>query len=387
MGGKSERKSFFDAAEAQRFAKHQAEQLSAGHIHTPGLSPAEVETFREAKRHLATLCIPLHVAAQEYASAVTKLGCTGMLQQAVDFFLQNTAPLGMEKNVQQILEEFLKHKARDGVSQRYLEDCRNRIGRFAKDFKTPIALIRSREIGDWLYKLKCGPRSRNNYRNLIVTLFSFARKRGYLHEERPNPALMVDLAKEKSAPISIFTPKEIAELFAVATPEERIAIAIGAFAGIRQAEILRLRWEHFNWEEHVIDLGSDMTKTASRRLVPILPALDSWLMPLRKEKGRIFQFTDDTGFHRIYSRMVKSVNQLRPDGQKDFVWKRNGLRHSYASYRLALIEDAAKVSLEMGNSPQKVFSNYRKVVTKSQAIAWFAVMPSTPENVVPIIAA
>jgi hypothetical protein len=52
-----------------------------------------------------------------------------------------------------------------------------------------------------------------------------------------------------------------------------------------------------------------------------------------------------------------------------------------------VIEDVAKVSLEMGNSPQKVFSNYRKVVTKSQAAAWFAVMPSVPENVVPISAA
>jgi hypothetical protein len=29
------------------------------------------------------------------------------------------------------------------------------------------------------------------------------------------------------------------------------------------------------------------------------------------------------------------------------------LRHSYASYRLAQIQDAAKVALEMGNSPQK----------------------------------
>lgn len=62
-------------------------------------------------------------------------------------------------------------------------------------------------------------------------------------------------------------------------------------------------------------------------------------------------------------------------------------RRSYASYRLAMIEDVAKVSLEMGNSPQKIFSNYRKVVTKSQAAAWFAIMPDMPENVVPIGAA
>ncbi len=65
-------------------------------------------------------------------------------------------------------------------------------------------------------------------------------------------------------------------------------------------------------------------------------------------------------------------------------WKQNGLRHSYASNRLAMTNDAAPVSLEMGNSPQKLFKNYRKVVTRSQAIAWFNVMPAIASNIVPI---
>jgi hypothetical protein len=34
-----------------------------------------------------------------------------------------------------------------------------------------------------------------------------------------------------------------------------------------------------------------------------------------------------------------------------FKWKQNGLRHSYASYRLAVMEDVSKLSLELGNSP------------------------------------
>lgn len=72
------------------------------------------------------------------------------------------------------------------------------------------------------------------------------------------------------------------------------------------------------------------------------------------------------------------------DGAQPFAWKQNALRHSYASYRLAITNDAAQVALELGNSPQKLFTNYRKVVTRSQAIAWFNVMPTTASNVVPI---
>ena len=65
VGGRSERKVFFDSAQAQRFAKRQAEALAVGNVQTPGISPAEVESFREAQRHLAALGIPPHVAARE----------------------------------------------------------------------------------------------------------------------------------------------------------------------------------------------------------------------------------------------------------------------------------------------------------------------------------
>jgi hypothetical protein len=34
-------------------------------------------------------------------------------------------------------------------------------------------------------------------------------------------------------------------------------------------------------------------------------------------------------------------------------WKKNALRHSFCSYRLAVIEDAAKVAYEAGNSAER----------------------------------
>jgi len=45
-------------------------------------------------------------------------------------------------------------------------------------------------------------------------------------------------------------------------------------------------------------------------------------------------------------------------------WKRNGLRHSFISYRLANIKNVHQVSLEAGNSPQMVFAHYRQLVTE-----------------------
>ena len=58
-------------------------------------------------------------------------------------------------------------------------------------------------------------------------------------------------------------------------------------------------------------------------------------------------------------------------------WPHNALRHSFASYRLAAIQDAAKVALEMGNSPEKLFRHYRELVTEKGAKAWFAITPES----------
>ena len=60
----------------------------------------------------------------------------------------------------------------------------------------------------------------------------------------------------------------------------------------------------------------------------------------------------------------------------------NILRHSYASYRLAQMSDSAKVASELGNSPQKLFTNYNKLRTPEQAEAWFAVVPQTEINII-----
>jgi len=45
-----------------------------------------------------------------------------------------------------------------------------------------------------------------------------------------------------------------------------------------------------------------------------------------------------------------------------FTWKRNAMRHSYISYRVAETQKVAQVALEAGNSPQMIFQHYRELV-------------------------
>ena len=151
----------------------------------------------------------------------------------------------------------------------------------------------------------------------------------------------------------------------------RLLGILGGFAGLRHAEITRLDWQDINLEEKIVHVSAAKAKTGSRRIVPLCDNAIAWLTPYRETKARVCP-DDETRNAREICRKLK------------IEWPKNGLRHSYGSYRLAQVKSAPQVALEMGNSPQMVFAHYRQVVTETEAIAWFAISPAHPKNVIQI---
>jgi integrase len=157
-------------------------------------------------------------------------------------------------------------------------------------------------------------------------------------------------------------------------------VAIAAFAGVRSQEILRLTWEDIRLDHGDIVVAADKAKTASRRLVPIVPALRAWLRTCnngKKKSGRIVRrFAQPQSWNRAVGYDIARYNaKAQAEKRPQIPRIHNGMRHSFASYRLAIQKDAAAVALEMGNSPRKLFENYRELVTEAEAKKWFAVMP------------
>ena len=176
-------------------------------------------------------------------------------------------------------------------------------------------------------------------------------------------------------------------MFRHARPEIVPFIALGAFAGIRHKELQRLEWQDVDLKAGFITIPKKKAKnrhrgSAARRLIPISENLKQWLAPHHEESGLIVPFQN----------MSKQIDWMEGDivaagsqGQEGkFAWKRNGLRHSFISYRLAVVQDAAKVSLEAGNSAKQIFQNYREIVTPEQAATWFSIVPTASVNRVPM---
>ena len=160
-------------------------------------------------------------------------------------------------------------------------------------------------------------------------------------------------------------------------------MALGAFAGLRSAEIERLEWADVDQARGHITISAAKAKTASRRIVPLLPNLAAWLAPYAKKTGPVWK-----GKHcEFYEAQQATAAATASNDKPPVTWKTNALRHSFISYRVADIQNVAQVALEAGNSPQMIFSNYRELVAPADAATWFAIAPQQAANVVTLKAA
>lgn len=356
LNGKQQRKNFSRYKDAWDFASDTAIALEKGRTQVLSLSAADWQSYLAAKNLLRPFGIPLHDAIEEYI-AMRKRKTT------------------VEKRVGDVVDELLEAKKQARLSDRYVETLRTYLLRFADSFQTNIGSVNTGAIVRWLDSLKIGPRSRNNVRQAVVTLFNFARRRGYLPKGETTEAADVETVRDHNGEIAILTPAELSKLLRKSKPLYQLYFALAAFTGIRSAELLRLEWSEINFEKGHMEVKARKAKTATRRLVPMQPNLAKWLAPYRERKGKLFQS------RRAVDAAIKFAKRL------GIPWKANCLRHSYATYRLSIRHDAGRVALEMGNSPAKLFTNYRELDRHNHAPEWFAIEPPRrSRKIVPFVA-
>jgi integrase len=142
-------------------------------------------------------------------------------------------------------------------------------------------------------------------------------------------------------------------------------LAIGAFAGLREAEIQRLDWSEVDLARGHIEVKAAKAKSARRRIVPIQANLARWLRPYSGMKGGVVPI----GARKKLDHVRKTADLAR--------WPKNGLRHSFASYRLAAIHDAPRVAAELGHTgPQMLYSTYRELVLPEEAERYWKIEPA-----------
>ena len=377
--GKRIRPSFSNFEEARDEAEILANRLGSTDAAVLKLTGADLSAYQRARQHLDPLGVAIEIAAAQFSDAKRKLGSVP-LHEAVEFYLKRNPKTIEPHSVESVVEEFISTKAADGLSERYVKSLRWALPKFVRAFRCNIGDVTGPEIDVWLRGVGLSPRTRNNLRNSVQTLFSFAKARRYVPKDH-DELDAVPLAKDKGGEIEVFTPFELESLLNCA--DERLVpfLVLGAFAGIRHAEIQRLNWDDLKLEDDLIEIKAAKAKTASRRTVPILENLKAWLLPYAEASGPVCAYKNVA---QQINKLVRDVNAnwKAQHLERTFRWKHNGLRHSFISYRIAEIKNVPQVALEAGNSPQIIFSNYRELVRPSDAKKWFSIVPRQAENII-----
>jgi integrase len=154
-------------------------------------------------------------------------------------------------------------------------------------------------------------------------------------------------------------------------------IALGGLAGLRREEIMRLEWADVWHVGGKVEISARIAKGRKRRLVDICPALADWLQPYRNATGLVW-----AGSASGLEAALRSVREAA-----NIPSRRNGLRHAFITFHMAMHANENLTSAEAGNSPQMLHEHYRALATKAEAEKWFAVAPARAANVIPLAAA
>jgi integrase len=310
------------------------------------------------------------------------------LAEAVEGYMANVVSV-KRKSLAEAVEEFIqtdepRTKASNGqraqLSSEYTRIRALRLRRFVKALPGHAVCDLSKQHLDAFIQAMAdaSPKARNHHRAGIKQFIQWSVRNDYLSPS--NRLLEADLMRMEHAnngDIGIYTPKEFRAMLETAEGPLKPLIAIAGLCGLRTAELLRLDWEDVWRVEGHIEISQTKSKTRSRRLITICPALAEWLRPYRSCSGRLWNLSENC-FHAHCAEICKTAGVKRKD---------NGLRHSFCSFHFVLHGNENLTAAQAGNSPAMVHQHYKGLATKTEAEKWFAVAPKAKANVIPLPAA
>ncbi len=365
----------------QRKLTKRAEKRGDSVVTLSHLSPAEraaiaqaVETIRKAGGRVEALAD----AAQSFAS------------------IQLT---GAKKTVAEIVQEhlaLLEKTARPAT----VRDRRWNLESFVKQYGGELAAaITPTMINAYTLEIPKRPTQAARWRS-VRALFNFAVAQGYMDE--PPTERAKKIKQEIPDEISVLSPAEVQEVMRRALQmEPRLVpyLAIGIFAGLRpENELGRLDWDKINLKSRTITVTGKNAKTKKKRAVPISDNLAAWLetVPEAERAGEIYYYR--RALRRVLgqdqatkaekraeleaqaAREGRKLSGPTPDetpAPEVLRWGQDIMRHTFGSYRQAVIKNINQLCEEMGNTPHIARTHYLDPPDEETAAEFWAITPAS----------
>lgn len=201
------------------------------------------------------------------------------------------------------------------------------------------------------------PWSRQTYIARLSTLFEFSRRRRWISE---NPCFYLErVTIDQNAP-SVLSAVEADRLWKGCIEPEAVRCCMACPRVIRwppsrgshDAEMgaNRLRWRaHFHPRRNIQGaLSSDCRATIKGFCGTPGSSIGGGQLPISNATKKRLQ------------RRLRGIMRWK-------TWPKDILRHTCASHWLAIVPDAQRIALQLGNSPSILLRHYRSIVTKEDA--------------------
>lgn len=261
---------------------------------------------------------------------------------------------------------FIASRRVSGKREYYLRGLERVFKLFGKEFGARLLDdISTEELEKWLEERKrpkksLSPVTFGYYRRYLRLLWNFARARHRCSHDPVKPIVIPTIQKDA---VKILTIDQTKALLFSASEPARTYLAVQAFTGVRPFEVLELGKNSIDDCYNFLSIKGLHAKSRKRRLVTVPKNLAAWL----RKANSLGQVTNYWKLRTLMKNASLSANvRLTQDV----------LRHSYASYHLALHQNAAMTANEMGHHNQRMlFEHYRELVTPDQGQAYFGINP------------
>lgn len=317
-------------------------------------------------------------------------------EQDQDALLASLTSRRQSVALQAATERFLSFKlAAKGHPTAHLEqiarDLRHLAVHFAGQVVTDVHLA---TLADW-WQLRTGAAGRDRQQGIRRTLVSFwrwAKREGLAGPDTTTIAERLPSIASQAGDLYVYSPDEISVILHHVTPEFLPCILFGAFAGLRPEEIAPktpkatakrpnpppakpgLLWDHIDWQFSVIRLPKEVSKVKKARIIPLHPVIFDWFRHIGADstwKGRVSKRDPGTARETLRLGKLLDVQFHRTTG-----WPSDALRHSYGSYRNAVIRNLPQVAEEMGTSETMLANHYHNPKTSEEGTEWFTLDPA-----------
>jgi integrase len=220
------------------------------------------------------------------------------------------------------------------------------------------------------------------HRRNARALFEYGARRGWC----PSGLLKsIERRSMQSAETTTLTPAEVRNVMEAAEkhyPETVSAFAVAIFAGVRMAELERLRWRDVHADG--IEVSSATAKKRRRRFLPMNPTLAAWLAGRRPDNAS--EFVVPANWHekskgvrrlagfKVVARILSDPPKLPKEAP---MWPQNAMRHTHASAAIANGVSLDELIFAFGHTgtPEMLKSHYVGMYRPNDAVAFWSIGP------------